>query len=571
MAINTEFLIDYNNRIISHSTATTIYSVQQLYSYLQNTFDEQGQMVDTIPMSPQTPSEFTLINGWFIPDKSTQFLASGSIQTSGHSGSVLVCVASEDTPFLHSDLGMEISGSTSGDVGTLLDFQTDNFGLFKLYIRPSASADVFTTAEELVVSGGTGTATQAVLSLTGESIFTNLYGLGGLVDDTNLYVLQSGSIIGDPGATAPSWWGSQFFDVLIKVKEAGQVFDDSNLRIYAHEYGSLYDHFTIRAPIGRNAVPLGTSTDAFNTTDAGLISPYSTSIAITLYSSSQNFDLDNGNGAQPYNCVINCSTASLADVYEYTKYLTDRLYFGDLDDGTNYDPVTGSIYTIASESFAANKQAPFGSYTGKFFAARGVWLTNLNPADVKNFSLIDSLGVIQDPPNTVAVSVTAVSGSDNITVFRLTGGGGSINKSEYYTSESVSLGSNYIIVSGSITTDTPKISTIRLTDSGNIYKFTSWVNDGTPVSGTFFLSASVTTTIDYEPNSASYVPLIDIQADSPVVSNTLVQSSIIPVLIRVRNGTPDYGILPFEIESEIGPNGLSIAATRTIDPINTSG
>jgi hypothetical protein len=570
MAIGDDFSISYDNKIVSHSAGTTIYSVQQLYSYLQNTFDEQSQMDDTVPMSAQTPSEFTLINGWFIPDKSTQFLASGSIQTLGHSGSVIVCRGTEDVTFVHADLGLEISGSTSANVGTLLDFQTDNFGLFKVYIRPSSSADIFADPETLVVSGGTGEITMAVSGTTGETIFTNVYGLGSLVANTKLYVYQSGSIIGDSveGATAPRWWGTQFFDVLMKVKEAGTTFNDSNLRVFAREYKSLYDHFDIRAPIGRNAVPLATSNDSFNATDSSSIWPYSTSIAITLYTSSQNYDLDNGNGLQPYNCVLDCGTQTLANVYEYTKYITDRLFFDDIDDGTNYDPVTGSIYIYASASFTPNKQAPFGSYTGKFFAARGVWLTNLHPDDVKNFSLIDSLGVIQDPPNTVAVTVTSVSGTDHIGVFRTVAG--EINKAEYYTSASIGTGANYIIVSGAITTDTPKDSTIRLTSAGDIYRFTDWTNDGTPTSGTFFLSASITTTQDYTSGSASYVPIIDETAVTTSVSNTLVQSTAIPVLVRVRNGTPDYGILPFEIASSIGASGLSIAAIRTTDTINTT-
>ena len=77
-------------------------------------------------------------------------------------------------------------------------------------------------------------------------------------------------------------------------------------------------------------------------------------------------------------------------------------------------------------------------------------------------------------------------------------------------------------------------------------------------------------TQDYANGSSSYIPLIDVRATTTSVTNTLVQVTTIPVLIRVRNGTIDHGILPFEIESEVLTTGMSVAAIRTTDSINTS-
>ncbi len=57
--------------------------VRQLYNFLQDKFDETDQMDDTIPMSGQVKNaQYTLINGWFIPDDSMRFLDSGSIRDS---------------------------------------------------------------------------------------------------------------------------------------------------------------------------------------------------------------------------------------------------------------------------------------------------------------------------------------------------------------------------------------------------------------------------------------------------------------------------------------------------------
>ena len=78
MAIGDDFTIDYTNKRIWNKYAwgqggtATVYSVNALYSWLMNTFDEQGAMDDDVPMSAQTPNAYTLINEWFIDDETDQ-------------------------------------------------------------------------------------------------------------------------------------------------------------------------------------------------------------------------------------------------------------------------------------------------------------------------------------------------------------------------------------------------------------------------------------------------------------------------------------------------------------------
>ena len=55
------------------------------------------------------------------------------------------------------------------------------------------------------------------------------------------------------------------------------------------------------------------------------------------------------------------------------------------------------------DSISPSKQSPFGTYAGgKFFGARGVWLDNVPSYDTNNFELIDSEGIAQLPPQTIA-------------------------------------------------------------------------------------------------------------------------------------------------------------------------
>lgn len=57
--------------------------LNSLYTYLQDTFDELGALDDQVPMTAQVKlQQYTLINGWVIPDLSVQYLQSGSVQDS---------------------------------------------------------------------------------------------------------------------------------------------------------------------------------------------------------------------------------------------------------------------------------------------------------------------------------------------------------------------------------------------------------------------------------------------------------------------------------------------------------
>ncbi len=77
--IQDDWTIDYALKTITHTAGTTIYTVNQLYSWLMDVFDDATQMDDPVPMSAQTPVEYRLINGWSIPAASYEFLTGGSI------------------------------------------------------------------------------------------------------------------------------------------------------------------------------------------------------------------------------------------------------------------------------------------------------------------------------------------------------------------------------------------------------------------------------------------------------------------------------------------------------------
>jgi hypothetical protein len=80
MAISDDFTLNYSAKQISHTSGSTRYHVNALYSWLMDLFDDAGQMDDTVPISAQTPVEYTMINGWtFNADSDLGYLYGGSI------------------------------------------------------------------------------------------------------------------------------------------------------------------------------------------------------------------------------------------------------------------------------------------------------------------------------------------------------------------------------------------------------------------------------------------------------------------------------------------------------------
>lgn len=80
MAIQDDFTLNYTAKTITHTSGSTRYHVNALYSWLMDLFDDAAQMDDPVPMSAQTPVEYTFINGWtFGSDADLGYLYGGSI------------------------------------------------------------------------------------------------------------------------------------------------------------------------------------------------------------------------------------------------------------------------------------------------------------------------------------------------------------------------------------------------------------------------------------------------------------------------------------------------------------
>jgi len=548
MTVEDEFFVDYDNRKIFHnSNETGIFSVRTFYSYWMDLFDELPQMDDPPPMTAQTPTEFTFVNGWFMPYDGFKYLSGGAVQTNGWDGStdasgvrILSLDSAGYVNFTDADTGQYVTGETTNHSGVLLAYDND---LRKIWLRIIDIGNTFDQAEDIGVPGGNGSGTTLGASVAGENLWPNIYTLGTITGGTNLYLIQDGEII-DP------WWGTGHVDLLIKTKEADTEIDNGVLTIFDRKWGALYDHYEIDLTVGgRNAVPLATSNDVNNTGVEGTVSGY-TDIVFTF--GPTNKDLGNGDGSQPYDVSIDLAGRPVYDFYEYTKFACRSGSEKELSglSGDRYRSLKGGAY-------GESKQAPFGTFAGgKFFGAQGVWIENYDNNDSQNFQLIDSDGDIQVPPNTVTIEVTDLISGDRVTCYKLLGAGQAINKQEYYAQTGNDSGDQAVYVKGTISGDTPSAGWVSI--DGDVYDYDSWET------GEFYVPDGLTQA--YAEDSWVYVPIIYTGAwQDGNVSNTLVYSAGHSILFRVRK----KGIVPFQQESTIGTNGRSIAAIRQTDTIVT--
>lgn len=612
MPISSDFTIDYTDKKITHTSGATVYTVRNLYTYLQDTFDESDQINDSVPMSAQTPNEYTLINSWFMDDASMQFLKSGSIQTSGHNGVVYVLTMSgTPTNPVASDIGKTVQNGGATNTGILLAYTTTS--PYKWWVRKVTGTFV---AEAVTISTGTGAGTISTVA-TGENIWSNIFTLGSLVSGTTLDVYQNDTQI-------TPWWSSGQIDILVKVKESGVETDSGNLTILARKYSTLYDHFVIDASTGRNPVPLAAFADGNNQTAEGTVSGYT---GITFSFGAKSRDLGNGNGFQPYDVEINCGGRVLTQVYEYLKYVTrtgssttlngvnGEFYVAVGDIRLNYtgeasgpfvetnaitssgggsgyivslidNGLTGTLVirnvhgafadtnTLTSgattatisgtpDTVSPSKQAPFGTFAGgNFFGARGVFITNMHANDANKYELIDSTNTTQAPPSTVSIAVSGLVSGDRVSVFRTTGDNEIINKT--YLSSHASNNSSATTawetdVATPIPADTPSTGFVRLvktaTSTEERIAYNSWT-------GNIFTLASAHAG-GYGASDTAYVPYIDEQASGTSVSKSVTYVSNRFVLTRVRL----KGIQPFTTKGTLTSTGYSATAVRTTDSI----
>jgi hypothetical protein len=366
-AIGDCFNIDYvNKRVYNNTTYTDIFTVRALYSYLQDQFDDLTQMDDTIPMSAQTPTNYTLINGWFMDDTSFKYLEGGAVETSGWLNEIQIAkVDGVVSDPIAGDIGKSVTADAS-PVGTLLAYEVDAYGADtgKWWIRTGSGTAIANNAV-LDIPTGTGDGVVSEDSLDGECLWPNAYTLGSIMEDGDsgfkqqIYIAQAGSRI----FSGTEWWPkggdsatTRHIDVLIKTKEAGVEIDNGNITVYLRHYpdtlnsvrlnADLYDHFGIDlSDGGRNAVPLATSPDLNNTTDNNTVDDWN-DIEVAFVNGTIAYAAVSGEFTEFETITGSSSGATGVFLYQTTTTGAGVMTLGNVVGTFNTDDnLTGATYT----------------------------------------------------------------------------------------------------------------------------------------------------------------------------------------------------------------------------------
>lgn len=80
--IKEDFLIDFNKKVIAYNPKDNehLYTVRELYSFIQDIMDDPGNMIYDTPMVAKSPTVFILVKGWKIDKKARKHLKDGTLK-----------------------------------------------------------------------------------------------------------------------------------------------------------------------------------------------------------------------------------------------------------------------------------------------------------------------------------------------------------------------------------------------------------------------------------------------------------------------------------------------------------
>ncbi len=275
--IQDDFTIYPYSKSVRHTSGTTVYNVSAFYSWLMNVFDEPGYMTYQRPMKYNTPTSYTMLNGWYLDNTDgsnvLQYLTAGSIDTSGYatiSDPVFLLDCDATTSWVAGDKDRTLVTSGTTAIGPLLGYKNayPSAGYSRLWLRdtravPASIADNST----VVATGGTGTAVAYGSSLTGEEVYANIYTIASFPGspDPQVYIFQNGSRVAEWSAFTN--WDRGSVDVLIPIQLGGAEIATGVVTVYARQSADTYTFVEADLTGGaRTPVATETATDTVNIT-----------------------------------------------------------------------------------------------------------------------------------------------------------------------------------------------------------------------------------------------------------------------------------------------------------------
>jgi hypothetical protein len=285
MAIQNDFTIYPASKVIRHTSGTTVYSAVAFYSWLMDTFDEPGYLTYETPIRFNTPTSFTMINGWFLDNGDgsniLQYLNGGGIDTSGYATVsdpvYMLDLDAVSADFIAGDKDKDIEDDgAANDVGPLLAYLNDYpaNGSARIWVRDTNSNGEIGDGSAITVESGTGAGTANGASVSGDEIYLNLFTIASFPTDVEpqVYIYQDHPQTGVRTRIA-EWsaftnWDRGTIDVLFPIKLGGTLIDGGSFTTFVRQSGDSYTFVesTITAA-GRTPIATETSADEVNITE----------------------------------------------------------------------------------------------------------------------------------------------------------------------------------------------------------------------------------------------------------------------------------------------------------------
>ena len=281
MAIADDFTVFPFSKTIRHVTsATATYTVTAFYSYLMDLFDEPAFQSYESPMKFNTPTSFSMLNGWFLDNGDfsdlLNYLFGASINTIDYTTVAdpvfMMDVDAETVAFVDADKDEELLDD-AGAVGPLLAFKANypTATTARFWVR-----DVNTNGEIAVASDITMTAPGAAAyaantlgpSLNGNEVYSNIFTLASFpgTPDPQLYVYQAHPVSGNGRIRIAEWSGldnwnrdPNGFDVIVPIQLGGVEIDSGDIKTFARQTADSYT-FVESDLTGGARTPLATET-----------------------------------------------------------------------------------------------------------------------------------------------------------------------------------------------------------------------------------------------------------------------------------------------------------------------
>lgn len=285
--ITTDFRVYPFSKTIRHNSAageTTVHTVQEFYSFLMDLFDEPWYMSYEKPMTYNTPTSYTMLNGWFIDDgdgsEALKYLSGGSIDTAGYEdGSVdevLMIDLDATTDWVAADLDKNIQHSGATTIGPLLAYKNDYpvSGTARIWCRNTEEviAPVDGNAIATLESGtGAGTIDEDISS--GNEVYTNLFTIASFAGTPNpqVYIRQKHPVdtTNNPSTFVrlAEWSTLTNFDpgsidILIPVRLGGALIDSGLINVYVRQTADSFTHVANVDLSAGSRTPVATETAA---------------------------------------------------------------------------------------------------------------------------------------------------------------------------------------------------------------------------------------------------------------------------------------------------------------------